>query len=353
MEMTLVLTCCLLGIYFPIYPLWLWWRGKTKEREDWKGELPESLSVILPVHNEALYLAEKLENILGLERGGMKMEVVIAMDGCTDDTTALMSAWQNHPLIKTTVLPQRAGKVAAINAAVAIATGEVLLFCDASQRIASDALLHLLAPFRDTQTGLVSGCLEHEGSSGSGWKLIRKYTNWLRGLESGAGWLVGAYGPLYAVRRSLFEPLPENVVLDDMLLPMLTAEQGRRARFEARAKVFDRREFNGKAQFGRMNRIVGGLIQCTPFIFSAKMPRVFKAMFFFHKLYRLLLMLLGGAGLAFLILSQSQGALWMTFVLMLGFLFASGVRCWILQFAAAAYSLLTAPFLKPDVRWKK
>ena len=42
---------------------------------------------------------------------------------------------------------------------------------------------------------------------------------------------VGVSGALYAMRRSLFQPIPPGTVLDDVLVPMRVAAQGKRVVF--------------------------------------------------------------------------------------------------------------------------
>jgi|GEM_PF-4571158 len=354
-SMLIIIACCLFLVYFPGYPIWLWWLGRNKApllTENSHASM-EAVSVLLPAHNDACHLDKKIESLLLLETNGMSLEIIVVLDGCSDGSCAGMTKWKGHSQIKTLVLEARRGKAHALNQAALVANGSMLVFCDASQKIASDALLPLLAPFQHPQVGLVSGCLESDNQSGWGRNGFRRFTNWLRKLEGKAGWLVGAYGPLYAVRRSLFEPLPEDGILDDMVLPIRVVEKGFQAVFAPSAKVFECRNFTGMSQFRRGSRIVGGLFQIVSLVWKAQMPLPFKAMFFMHKFYRLLLLPIGMVGLCALGAQEGQFALWLFFIGLVGFLFVGSIRFSVLQVVVTTYSLLTWPFRKTDVLWDK
>ena len=138
-------------------------------------------------------------------------------------------------------------------------THEILVFADARQAFAPDALIELTAPFRDPQVGAVTGELLLDGESpgrriavsdrrrldgerrdracadcrratdrrrsldstiADGVGLYWRYEKGIRRLESSVGSTLGATGAIYAMRRSLWMPLPADTILDDVLAPM-------------------------------------------------------------------------------------------------------------------------------------
>ena len=139
------------------------------------------------------------------------------------------------------------GKARALNAGVAAARHEVLVFADARQTFAPDALRALVAPLADPRVGGVSGellldCESGDGDStiGEGVGAYWRYEKWLRRHESLVGSIVGSTGAIYALRRELWQPLPADTILDDVLAPMRAVLAGARVVFEGSARAYDR-----------------------------------------------------------------------------------------------------------------
>ena len=73
------------------------------------------------------------------------------------------------------------------------------------------------------------------------------YEKQLRRLESRVGSTLGATGAIYAMRRSLWQPLPADTILDDVLAPMRVVLAGYRVVFnEQRARLRPRRDRRGR-----------------------------------------------------------------------------------------------------------
>src|SRR5690606_12620551 len=135
-----------------------------------------------------------------------------------------------HPRVQVLDLP-RIGKAAALNAAVAEASGEVLVFTDANSMLEPLALRRLVAPFADASVGGVAGNQAYSGSGhGAGERAHWDLDRLLKEAESTAGSVVSATGALYAVRRELFQPVVEGVT-DDFYVSTGVVEAGRRLVF--------------------------------------------------------------------------------------------------------------------------
>jgi cellulose synthase/poly-beta-1,6-N-acetylglucosamine synthase-like glycosyltransferase len=162
------------------------------------------------------------------------------------------------------------GKPLALNTGVNAASGDILVFADARQRFSPTALLELVANFADPLVGGVTGelILDCEGPSaaadssvGEGVGLYWKYEKWLRRNESAVWSTLGATGAIYALRRTLWQPLPAETLLDDVLAPMRAVLSGYRIVFEEHALAFDRASANARAESRRKTRTLAGNYQ--------------------------------------------------------------------------------------------
>src|SRR3990172_3413985 len=138
-----------------LFPALVFLRGLLGRRPYKPGEITPRLSLIIAAHNEANTIGAKLDNILSLDYPHERLEVVVASDGSTDNTEAIVSRYARQG-IKSLSLP-RQGKAPALNAAVAASTGEILVFSDANSMYAPDALRALTRPFADPEVGGVAG----------------------------------------------------------------------------------------------------------------------------------------------------------------------------------------------------
>lgn len=167
--------------------------------------------MIIPVHNERTVIDQKAENTRRLCYPGGRLEVIFVGDGCTDGTTDALNA-QPAPHWKVIEIQPRGGKAGALNAGVAAAKHELLVFTDASILLAPDSLMHIVGPFADARIGCVSG--EDHISQSGGEGLYGRYELALRRLESELHSIVGASGSFYAQRRSLCDPFPPGLAPD-------------------------------------------------------------------------------------------------------------------------------------------
>jgi len=108
------------------------------------------LSVIVPTHNRMLELERALAGLEG--QTYRDFEVVVAVDGSTDGTTALLVAiGKRQPYPLTVLLLAQGGQALARNKAIRAATGETLVLCDddlvlAPETLARHAAFHQLYP---------------------------------------------------------------------------------------------------------------------------------------------------------------------------------------------------------------
>ena len=221
------------------------------------------VSLVIAVKNEEARLAGKLRHLLELHSPALG-EIIIVCDHCTDQTAQVAHAFASHGVKCIIHDSGPAGKAGAINAGVAAASGELVLFNDVRQELAPGALERLAAWFHDPQIGAVSGSLEIQSSSaGSGkgldtyWKMEKR----LRHDESALDSSIGCTGAIYMIRRELYQRIPADTLLDDVVIPMLISEKGFRVRFEPQAQAFDPQPLTGSLEARRKIRTLAGNFQ--------------------------------------------------------------------------------------------
>ncbi len=252
----------LLAYSYFLFPVVVFLRGRLQRRPYKTGDITPHVSLIIAAHNEARSIGARLDNLLALDYPRERLEVVIASDGSNDGTDAIVRGYAGQG-IQLLSLP-RQGKVPALNAAVAAATGEVLVFSDANSMYAPDALRALVRPFADPEVGGVAGdqrYLPKPGAALSGdgemsyWNFDRK----LKHSQSRAGNAISATGAIYAIRRPLYSPVPPGVI-DDFVISARVIAQGYRLVFAPEAIAYEHvAQSSGKEFSRKMRTMILGL----------------------------------------------------------------------------------------------
>ena len=217
------------------YPLILLIWGKLAPRPVRKDSAAQpTVSVILPVHNEASNLSRRLENLLELDYPEERIEIFIVSDGSTDATLEVSRTFETRdPRFHVIDIRERGGKANALNAGLLQASNEIVVFTDAGISLEPGAVRSLVAPFSDPRVGCVSG--EDRIDGGGGEALYGRYELFLRNRESLVGSLVGASGSFYGQRRELCPRFPEGVA-PDFLSVLHVVDMGFRAVSEPHAR---------------------------------------------------------------------------------------------------------------------
>lgn len=254
-----------LGYTYLGYPAFMrvWatlWPRPPRQRVD-----EPTVSIVTIAYNEAPRVAQRLENLLSLDYPKERFDVVLASDGSSDATLEAARAFESAG-VRVVAFESRRGKPAVLNELVPKARGEIVVLADARQRFEAGALRALVAPFGDPQVGAVSGelILTHnvKGTAiGEGAGLYWRYEKSIRRNEGRVDSTVGATGAIYAIRRDLFDPIPEDTILDDVLIPMRIARRGYRVLFEPRALAYDRAATTETEEFARKVRTIAGNFQ--------------------------------------------------------------------------------------------
>jgi len=219
------------------YPLLLWVITRFRKTSPSLPSTTPSLTLLIAAHNEAAQIGRKLTESLALRYPKEKLQILVASDGSTDETVAIVRSFAAQG-VELVVIPEQAGKTNAQNAAMRVAKGEIVVFSDATTEYHPDALQYLAGAFADTKVGAVSGRYTYSDlnsdSISEGSRAYAGYDNWLRDMQSKAGSLTGCCGCIYAVRRGFYTPLPAGII-SDFVEPLHVLLQGAQVKFEPRA----------------------------------------------------------------------------------------------------------------------
>lgn len=126
---------------------------------------PQLISVVIPVLNGEEHLGEQLAALATQTYRG-RWEIVVADNGCTDGTLAVVERWRPRlPPLRVAAATARRGINHARNVGAAAARGDFVAFCDADDVVGPGWLEALAdaAPFAD----IVDGTLDLESLNGA------------------------------------------------------------------------------------------------------------------------------------------------------------------------------------------
>jgi cellulose synthase/poly-beta-1,6-N-acetylglucosamine synthase-like glycosyltransferase len=288
--------CFILYVYFG-YPAVLamlrrvMWRPVKKQY--WEPEV----SIVIAAYNERQTIENKLRNCLALDYPKRKLHIIVSLDGPTDGSEFVV--WQYAARgVELVHSKEHQGKASALNRAVRRARGDIIVFADVRQTFAKSAIRELVANFADQTVGAVSGELllmpgsedGTQGEASSDVGLYWRYEKAIRSMESGVHSVPGATGAIYAIRRDLYRDIPEDTLLDDVLIPLRIVLGGKRAVFDPEAKAYDTVACCPMAEYGRKVRTLAGnyqLLAQAPELLSPRQNPIFFQLVS-HKLGRLL-----------------------------------------------------------------
>lgn len=247
------------------YPLLVCMLSRLRPLQRTKAARQTPVSVVIACYNEAERIVEKLTALLHSRQAPQIAEILIGSDGSTDRTYDLVSQIGDER-IRVFAFAERRGKPAVLNELIPQCRSEIVILCDARQHLSDNAIPELVANFVDERVGVVSGELMFQRDSttstarhgiGAYWhyeKLIRKAEARFRSVP-------GATGALYAIRRSLFQPISQDTLLDDVVIPMQAVSQGTLCVFEPQAIAWDQPSTSLNREAIRKRRTIAGAAQ--------------------------------------------------------------------------------------------
>ncbi len=281
----------LLAYVYVGYPLIIVSLAKFLRRPIQKKAITPSVTLVVPTFNEEAVIQEKIENTLQLDYPRDLLQIIVCDDASEDRTVEIVKTYVSEH-IELSQGAARAGKVAGLNRALQLATGKIFVIADADILPNPDALRELVANFADETVGCVisqTKMLSSEDQTGESSGLYWQYEARIRQSESDIHSTVAATGHFMALRRTLMQPIPMHVILDDFYLAMLTIRQGYRVISEPKAIVWERPTRSMGDEVKRRSRLTAGRYQIITMSkdYLPRLPCLLRFEVISHKFLRL------------------------------------------------------------------
>ena len=227
-----------------------------------EGYLPE-VTLLITAFNEEAEIEAKLRNCLALDYPCERLRIIVASDGSTDGTNAIVAGYGGR--IELLAFAGNRGKISALNDAMERIGSEIVVFSDANTMYHPQALKKLVRNFYDPRVGAVSGQVSLISEKLS-YRVSEKYyyliEHFIQAKEGATGAMIGADGAMYAVRRALFRAPPADTILDDFVISVRIALEGHLVIHESEALAWEHNYLEMAGEFPRKARIMAGGFQC-------------------------------------------------------------------------------------------
>ncbi len=252
--------------YF-FYPLILYILVKFRRGENVRNvreDFFQTVSMVISVYNEEKIIERKIENSLELDYPRELIKIVIGSDGSMDRTNELAARYTRaEPRVKLFEFQTREGKASLLNKIIPRLSSDIIIFSDGDTMYEKSAIKNIVRHFSDSEVGGVCGKLVlAEDSEGGCFEegLYWNYENRIKELESSIKTIAGINGQIFAIRRELFEEIPEDSITEDQVLGMSIIGKGYDILFEPNA-ICTERVRSTKGEFLRRTRISAGNFQ--------------------------------------------------------------------------------------------
>jgi cellulose synthase/poly-beta-1,6-N-acetylglucosamine synthase-like glycosyltransferase len=241
------------------YPLLLALIGLFIRRPRAEAGFTPRISVLIAAYNEEEAIERKVKQTLALEYPSHQLEVLVLSDCSTDRTDEIVAAFPDSR-VRLVRMPERRGKTYAQNYGVKQASGEVIIFSDATAIYHPKALLYLACNYQDASVGAVSGRYQYfdpgeQSPTGPGSVAFWNYENLIKKLQSRIRTITGCCGCIYSVRKAAYTELPADII-SDLVQPLQAIKKGYRVLFEDRALAYEETTQSTGEEFSMRVRVV-------------------------------------------------------------------------------------------------
>jgi glycosyltransferase involved in cell wall biosynthesis len=238
------------------YPVTMGVLARIRPRPVKRDDVTPSVALIVSAHDEEAVIGRRVENLLELDYPPELLEIVVASDGSTDGTDAIVQEIAAREQRVRLIPCPREGKVAAQHRSVRETSSEVVAFTDANTEWKPNALRTLVRSIADPEVGYVCGQLRLEGADGANLEgLYWRYEVWVRAQESACSSITAGNGAIYAVRREAYvEDDPKFG--HDFGFPYLMEQAGRRAVYDGEAVAVEKPASEPEDEYGRKVRTI-------------------------------------------------------------------------------------------------
>jgi len=221
-----------------------------------------TVAVVIAAYNEEAHIKDRIENLLQLEYPEDKIKFYIGSDGSDDSTNQIASSY-THESVVFFPFQERRGKASVLNDLASRVNEDVIVFSDANTDFKLDAIILLVEKFIDADVGGVCGelqILSRENNDNLD-SLYWRYERFIKENEGKIDALLGANGAIYAIRKSLFQPIPADTITDDFYIGMMVVKQGFKFLYQPKAIAYEYEPENHSDEFRRRVRIGMGNYQ--------------------------------------------------------------------------------------------
>jgi cellulose synthase/poly-beta-1,6-N-acetylglucosamine synthase-like glycosyltransferase len=222
------------GYAYIAYPAVLWFASRFHRESAPPADPAEwpMVTITVPAYNEERRIRSTIESLLQVDYPSNRRQIVIASDGSTDGTDAVVREYASRGVELVHVAP-RGGKTNAENHASSSFRGEIVVNTDASIRVHPRTVKALVRAFQDSSVGVASGRdvsvgdVDQETNRGESGYV--GYEMWVRALETRLGSIVGASGCCYAARVEVQRAVLPGDLARDFASALIAHTKGLRA----------------------------------------------------------------------------------------------------------------------------
>ena len=222
-----------------------------------------NVTLFIAAYNEKDFVAAKIKNSRELDYPKEKLKIVWVTDGSDDGTPEELKKYDG---VVVHHLPQRNGKIGAMNRGMKFVDTPIVVFCDANTMLGNESIRRIVRLFSDPKVGCVSGekrifSKEKDSAAGAGEGLYWKYESALKKWDAELYSVVGAAGELFAIRTELYQEVERDTLLDDFIISLRVAQNGYTIQYDPDAYAIETASANVKEELKRKIRISAGGIQ--------------------------------------------------------------------------------------------
>lgn len=283
----------LIGLTYVVYPAVRLLRLKQQESFSTPGYTP-SVTIIFAAYNEKVVIEDKIRSIYNSKYELDKISVLIGSDMSNDGTDEIIIRLQSEfPNLYLHRTQKRTGKSGIMNILAEKAEGEILIATDANIIFTKTTISQLVQSFTSDDIGAVAGALTYRGdadnSTAKSEGVYLNLENKIRlGESQSFGFCLGMEGGLYAIRKSLWAPIPPATFMEDFFQTMQLLVQKKKINYNPLAIGYEDVSTSIHEEFKRKIRISLGNFQNLKRFKSVLWTSTFPLgyAFLFHKVLR-------------------------------------------------------------------
>lgn len=319
------------------------------------SELPD-VCLFVTAYNETEYVDAKVKNMLSLNYPSGKIQYLWITDGSNDGTPEKL---QLYPEMEVHHLPERNGKIHAMNRGMQFVKAPIVIFSDSNTVLCPEVISIIVHTFINPKVGCIAGekrivSNRADGAAGSGENLYWKFESWIKRMDSELNSAVGAVGELFAIRTQLYTEIENDTILDDFIISLRIAEMGYKIAYTPDAYAIETGSVSVSEELKRKVRIAAGGLQTIVRLKELLNPFRFgwlSIQYISHKVLRWTIAPIALFSLFFVnffLLLEDQGnevyAFYLIFFFLQGLLYLLALLGWILERQKIRFKVLFVPY---------